>query len=129
MSATPSIPKWQYVAGWVCSVLILVPLLPSASFKILQPGDFLAQWTKDFPAATARPIGIAELLCTVLYFVPRTRVLGAILLAGYLGGAVCVHVRGGDGKFFVPFLVGVIAWLGIWLRDARLRAILPLTKD
>jgi Mn2+/Fe2+ NRAMP family transporter len=71
-------------------------------------------------------IGILEIACTVIYVIPRTSVLGAILLTGYLGGATATHVRIGDPSFFGPVIFGVLVWLGLWLRDARLRALLPL---
>jgi hypothetical protein len=70
-------------------------------------------------------IAIVELACVLLYAIPRTSVLGAILLTGYLGGAISTHVRAGE-PFYLPLGVGVIVWLGLFLRDARLRALLPL---
>ncbi len=123
-----TIPKWQVRTGWVLSCLPLLAFVPSAAMKILQPGDFLAQWSKGFPPATARPIGLVELACVVLYFVPATRVLGAILATGYLGGAVVTHVRIGEVAFVVPILIGVMLWGGLFLRDPRLRQLLPTTK-
>jgi hypothetical protein len=71
-------------------------------------------------------IGVLEISCTVVYLIPRTSVLGAILLTGYLGGATATHVRIGDPSFFAPFILGVLLWLGLYLRDSRLRALLPL---
>lgn len=122
-TATP--PRWQIITSWVLSVLLLVPFLPSAFFKIAQPGPFLAQWTTSFPASSARPLGIIELACVVLYFIPRTSVLGAILMTGYLGGAVATHVQKGEVNLVVPVLVGVIAWGALFLRTPRLRALVP----
>jgi hypothetical protein len=130
--ATPqsaSAPKWQTATSWVLSCLPLLAFLPSAFFKLAQPGEFLTQWSKNYPAATARPIGVVELGCVVLYFVPRTRVLGAILATGYLGGAVATHVQQGQGVFVVPVLVGMMLWGGLFLRDPRLRQLLPTTKE
>jgi xanthine/uracil permease len=72
-------------------------------------------------------IGILELVCVALYVVPRTAVLGAILLCTYLGGAVATHVRVAD-NFLPPVVLGVIAWLGIYLREPRLQALVPLRK-
>ncbi len=70
------------------------------------------------------------LVCTLLYLIPRTPVLGAILLTGYLGGAVATHVRVGEGLFSIlfPIIFGVLIWLGLYLRDDRLRALLPLER-
>jgi hypothetical protein len=123
-----AIPKWQVRAGWILSCLPLLAFLPSALFKLVQPGEFLAQWSKNYPPAAARPIGIVELSCVVLYFVPATRVLGAILITGYLGGAVATHVHGGEAIFVVPLLIGIMLWGGLFLRDPRLRQLLPTTK-
>jgi hypothetical protein len=78
-----------------------------------------------YPESLARPLGIVELACTIIYLVPQTAVLGAILLTGYMGGAIATHVRVGD-PYFVQIGMGVMLWLGLYLRDARLRALLPL---
>ena len=74
------------------------------------------------------PIGIVLLVCTVLYLVPATSVLGAILLTGYLGGAAATHVRAEQGLFSIvfPIIFGILIWLGLYLRDVRLRALVPL---
>ena len=77
---------------------------------------------------TARGLGIVLILCTILYAVPRTAVLGAILLTGYLGGAIATHIRVGNPLFshvLFGVYLGVIVWAGIYLRDARLRLLLP----
>jgi hypothetical protein len=71
---------------------------------------------------------VLELFCAAVYVVPRTAVLGAVLLTGYLGGAVATHVRVGDA-FIVPLLLGVLVWAGLYLRDERVRALLPLRKS
>ena len=73
----------------------------------------------------ALALGILELGCTLLYAIPRTAVLGAILLTGYLGGAMITHIRVGE-SFVVQFLFGVILWGGLYLRDPRIRALIPL---
>lgn len=71
-------------------------------------------------------IGLTLLACVVLYLVPRTAVLGAILTTGYLGGAAASHVQAEDPWFLFPVVLGVMAWAGLYLRDARVRALLPL---
>jgi hypothetical protein len=81
-----------------------------------------------FSEGTLTPIGILELACVVLYVIPRTAVLGAILVASYLGGATVTHVRVGDASAVTPVLLGVFAWLGLYLREPRLRALLPLRQ-
>ena len=124
-----SIPKWQRVTGWVLSGLLAVVFLPSAFFKIAQPAGFLDGWTKSYPAGSARPLGIIELTMFVLYLVPKTRYLGGLIMLAYLGGAVATHVHADDGKVFVPVLVGIIAWLGLFLRDRKLRALVPVVEE
>jgi hypothetical protein len=83
------------------------------------------------PAAQAwcgRGEGVVELACVVIYAVPRTAVLGALLTTTYLGGAVATHVRAGE-PFIAPVLVGIAAWVGLYLREDRIRALLPLRRD
>ena len=95
--------------------------------KIAQPPSFVDNFkTFGFPINEALPIGIVELLCTIIYLIPQTSVLGAILLTGYLGGAVATHVRVADPAFAGPLLLGVLVWVGLYLRDARIRALVPL---
>jgi hypothetical protein len=120
-----SIPKWQRVTGWVLSCLLALVFLPSAFFKIAQPEGFIEEWSKTYPSDTALPLGVIELATFALYLVPRTRYLGGLLMLAYLGGAVATHVHADDGKFFVPVVIGVVAWLGLYLRDRRLRALVP----
>ena len=81
-----------------------------------------------YPVPLGLGIGILELVCAVLYAIPRTSILGAILLTGYLGGATAANVRVGDPLFetLFPFIFGVVIWAGIFLRDDRLRALVPL---
>lgn len=81
-----------------------------------------------FRESTLTPIGILEIACTLLYVIPRTAVFGAVLLTAYLGGAVVTHLRVGD-PFFVPILVGVMVWVGLYLREPRLHPLAPLRKD
>ncbi|WP_165068162.1 DoxX family protein [Paludisphaera rhizosphaerae] len=126
---TDPIPKWQRVTGWVLSGILALAFLPSAFFKIAQPGDFAEKWSKDYPSSSALPIGVIELTIFVLYLIPKTRYLGGLLMLAYLGGAVATHVHINDGRFFFPVIVGVIAWLGLYLRDRKLRALVPLVSE
>ncbi|MBI2826829.1 MAG: DoxX family protein [Planctomycetia bacterium] len=80
-----------------------------------------------YPQELAVAIGITQLCCLVLYLIPRTAVLGAVLLTGYLGGAVATHVRVHD-NFAAAAIVGVLVWLSLYLRDPRVRALLPLRR-
>jgi hypothetical protein len=124
-----STPKWQVVTGWVLSAILALLFLPSAFFKIAQPGNFLEEWTKTYPAGAALPLGVVELTMYVLYLVPKTRYLGGMIVLAYLGGAVATHVHARDGMFFVPIIVGIVAWLGLYLRDRKLRALVPLVDE
>ena len=84
-----------------------------------------------YPVDTVQWIGVIELVCVVLYLVPRTAVLGALLLTGYLGGAIATHVRIGNPLFshiLFPVYVALFVWGGLYLRDTRLRELLPLRK-
>jgi hypothetical protein len=123
------IPKWQVVTGWVLSGVLALLFLPSAFFKIAQPGNFLDEWGKNYPAGAALPLGIVELSMYVLYLIPKTRYLGGLIILAYLGGAVATHLHVGDGFFPVPIVVGVIAWLGLFLRDRKLRALVPIVDE
>lgn len=114
---------------WFARILSALPVLLlcfSAIMKLIQPAGFAEQIAPmGYTTNVMFWIGIVELLCTILYVIPQTAVLGAILLAAYLGGATATHVRVGDA-FIMPIIVGVVLWAGLYLRDARLRALLPL---
>jgi len=98
--------------------------------KVMKP-DFVVKATVQlgFSENVIFPLGITVLICTILYAVPRTAILGAILLTGYLGGAVATHVRSGDPLFshiLAPVYFAVILWIGLYLREPRLGALVPL---
>jgi hypothetical protein len=117
--------------GWVLSGLVIAFLLMDATMKLLAlPIVLETQEPLGFSGAgLARGLGVLLLACTLLYAAPQTAVLGAILLTGYLGGAVVTHVRVGDPLFshiLFGVYVGVFLWLGLYLRDERLRALVPL---
>ncbi len=125
LATTPISPKLLWT-GRILSALPVLLLCFSAIMKLIQPAGFAEQAAPmGYTANVLFWIGIVELACTVLYVIPQTAVLGAILLAAYLGGATVTHVRVGD-VFIMPILVGVLVWGGLYLRDARLRALLPL---
>ncbi|MEX0713494.1 MAG: DoxX family protein [Pirellulales bacterium] len=108
------------------SGLPVAMLLFSGVIKLLQPAFVMDEFVRlGYPGSLVLGIGILELACTAIYVIPRTSVLGAILLTGYLGGATATHVRVGD-PFFGPVVLGALVWGGLLLRDARLRALLPL---
>jgi hypothetical protein len=80
------------------------------------------------PESMLTPLSILELACAVVYLIPATSVLGAILLTGYIGGAICTHWRVGD-QFFIQVALGIFVWLGIYLREDRLKALLPVRRS
>jgi DoxX-like family len=127
---TPApVGKGALWGGRVASGLPVLALILSSSMKLSHAPQIVEQFTGKlgYGAGSLTGIGILELLCVVLYVVPRTAVLGAILVTAYLGGAVATHVRVGE-PFVVPVLLGVLAWVGLFLRDQRLRALLPLRQ-
>ncbi len=126
--AAPS-NKAMLWGGRVLSAIPTLMLLSSAIMKFLHKPEMVQGFVGKFgyPENTLTVLGVVELLSTLLYVIPQTSVLGAVLLTGYLGGAVATHVRVGD-PFVAPFLVGVLVWAGLFLRDARIRALLPLRR-
>jgi hypothetical protein len=122
----------QIWAGRVLSTLAVLFLLFDAIGKLLRPAA-VVQGTAQlgWPASLLVPLGIIQVVCLILYLIPRTSVLGAILWTGYLGGAVATHVRIGQPLFthiLFPTYIAALLWGGLWLRDRRLRALLPVTK-
>ena len=128
-SLAPALPtsKGMLWTGRILSGLIVAFMLFTVSFGFLKP-EMSRQGMRDagYPESVGMPIAIALLVSVLLYAIPRTCVLGAILLTGYFGGAIATHVRLGQPTFVVGLSIAVLAWLGIYLRDARLRALLPL---
>jgi hypothetical protein len=121
--------KIQLWAGRVISAAVTAMMLLSATMKLSHVPPVVAKFTAIylFPESLISALGILELLCVLVYIIPRTAVLGAVLLTGYLGGAIATHVRAGE-FFAIPLLLGGVAWLGIFLREPRLHALLPSRK-
>jgi DoxX-like protein len=112
--------------GRIISALLVLMLLFSGSLKVFFQSKVADEFNRlGYPGSVILGIGIAEIACAIIYAIPRTAVLGAILVTGYLGGATATHVRIGD-PFIMPILIGVLVWVGLFLRDDRLRALLPL---
>lgn len=133
MSSTvqPGSPKASTWALWIGRVLSALPVLlltMSGMVKLLQP-DFLVQGFNHlgYDPSLSLYIGIVELLCVLVYLIPPTAVLGAILITGYMGGAIATHVRLGE-PFIVQIVVGVLVWLGLFLREPRLWVLLPIRR-
>ena len=123
--------KKRLWAGRIIRALLTLFLVMDGVMKLFKPAVVVEATVKlGYPENSILGIGIVLLVCTVLYVIPRTSILGAILLTGYLGGAVATHVRVGEGAFPVlfPVFFGVLIWLGLYLRDDRLRALIPLRR-
>ena len=122
----PQTNKVLYWTGWVLSLLPMPLLAMSIGFKLAQAKIAADGFAKmGFPEGSLLAIGIVELVVTILYLVPQTAVLGAILLTGYLGGAIVTHLRVGE-PYWAPFVMGVVLWLGLYCRDARVRVLAPI---
>lgn len=124
-----TLPKWQIITGWILAAPISGLLLFSASAKLTQPDGMATDiahlgWRMD----QMRPIGIVEACIVIIFLVPHTTVLGAVLITGYMGGAMATHVRI-DEPWITQFLVGVIAWLSVFMRDPRVRELLPIRRS
>jgi len=128
MKETISMPKKLLWTGYIMSALPVLLLLFSGAMKLMRTPSVVEGFTHlGYDHSVALGIGIVELLCTILYLIPRTSVLGAILLTGYLGGATATHLRIGE-PFYAAVLLGVSVWGGLFLRDERLRVLIPLRK-
>jgi hypothetical protein len=116
--------------GRVLSGLVVLFLIPDGIFKFVKPAPVVEAFAHvGLPLTLTNTLGIILLVCIAIYVFPRTSVLGAILLTGYLGGAVATHLRVGDPLFshvLFPTYLGVLLWLGLYLRDSRLRTLIPL---
>jgi hypothetical protein len=125
-SATQAVSKTNLWAGRIISTLVVLFLLFDAVAKLMKIAPVLQAFTQlGFSTSLAVPIGAVLLVCTILYVIPPTSILGAILLTAYLGGATVTHVRAGQ-PFYFPVIFGVLVWGGLYLRENRLRALIPL---
>jgi hypothetical protein len=122
--------NWKPWAGRVVSALSVLMLAMSASMKLTHSPMVVGVFVEHlgYQESALLPLALLELTCMILYVVPRTRVLGAVLLTGYLGGAVATHVRVGD-PFLVPLVLGILVWVGLYLRDPRVRALATLAAS
>jgi hypothetical protein len=132
-SASITVPRrGQVVTGRVLEVLTVLFLVFDGAMKIVRPPSVLqASAPLGFTSDMLLHIGIVLLLCTTLYVIPRTSVLGAALLTGYLGGAVSVMFRFGMPTFemMFPILFAVLLWISLWLRTPQLRRVFPLVRQ
>ncbi len=127
-SATQTAPvsKKMLWAGRIISALPVLLMVFTGAFGVHKPAVAKSGFVHfGYPERLLLPICIVEIACAIVYAIPRTSVFGAILLTGYLGGATATHVRAGE-PFYLPLIVGVVIWAGLFLRDDRLRALIPL---
>jgi hypothetical protein len=136
MGAPPRVmaqPKWMQRAGWAMSGLMIAFMLFDAVSKLALEHHVVEATTQiGFPMNSIRPLGIICIVCTILYAIPRTSILGAILLTGYLGGAVASKVRIEDPLFssiLFGIYFGILVWGGLYLRNEGLRALMPLSRN
>lgn len=116
-------------AGYIISALPVLFLLMDAIGKFVRPEAVVSGTVElGYPETVILPLGVILLACVALYVIPQTAVLGAILLTGYLGGAVATHVRIGNPMFthvLFPVYIGIFLWLGLYLRSRKLRELIP----
>ena len=121
---------WILWAGWVVSLWPVFVVGSSATWKLTRNAWYVMEFARiGWPESALNLLAFLQLGCIVLFLIPRTAVLGAILLTGYLGGAIATYVRVGEPyPVLVPLSTSMIAWAGLYLRDARLRSLLPLRR-
>jgi hypothetical protein len=127
-----TVSKGRLWSGRILSALPVLFMLMDGVMKLMKP-DFVVKATTQlgYPESVILPLGIVVLICTILYAVPPTAILGAILLTGYLGGAVATHVRAGDPLFthvLAPIYFAILIWGGLYLREPRLSSLVPIRR-
>ncbi len=122
---------WIIWTGRIVTVLPVFILLSSARWKLTHNPWYVSEWGRiGYAQSALNGIGLVQLMCVALYLIPQTAVLGTVLLTGYLGGAIASYVRIGDPyPMLVPLTTCLLAWVGIYLRDERLRALLPFRRS
>ena len=131
-TATLAPSKFRYRAGVALSALPVLFLTFDSVIKVIKIAPVIESFAQlGYPDALARGIGLLELACLAVFLIPRTAVLGAILLTGFLGGAISTHLRIGDPLFshtLFPVYIALMLWGGLYLRSDALRALIPLRK-
>ncbi len=123
--------RWIIWTGRAVTSIPVFILLSSARWKLTHSPFYVVEWTRiGYAPSALNGIGLVQLTCVALYLIPQTAVLGTVLLTGYLGGAIASYVRIGDPyPALVPLTTCLLAWAGIYLRDERLRALLPFRRN
>jgi DoxX-like family len=127
VEAVAPISKGMIWTGRVVSAIPVLLMLFSAVLKFAKPAQVVEGMVRfGYPASQLFLLGVLESLSCVVYLIPRTAVLGAILMTGYLGGATASNLRIGDPSYFLTVVLGVLVWLGLFLREERVRVLIPL---
>jgi hypothetical protein len=128
--AATRLNTWLTWSGRVVSIVPVAILLTSARWKLTHSPFYVAEWQRiGFAPDALNGIGLVQLACVALYLIPQTAVLGTVLLTGYLGGAIASYVRIKQPyPVLVPLSTCLFAWLGLYLREERLRALLPFRR-
>ena len=130
MQSTNTVSKTTLWTGRVMSALPVLLILLGSVMKLMKHPSVLEGFARaGLPERLILPVGLIELVCVVVYLIPRTSVLGAILMTGLLGGATITTLRVGDPTYPMPIIIGMLAWGGLYLRDVRLRALIPLRQE
>ena len=130
MQSTNAVSKTMLWTGRVMSALPVLLILLGSVMKLMKHPSVLEGFARTgLPERLILPVGMIELVCVLVYLIPRTSVLGAILMTGLLGGATITTLRVGDPTYPMPVILGMLAWGGLYLRDVRLRALIPLRKE
>jgi hypothetical protein len=130
----PVAPRFRTLTVWAGRLISVVPvwiLLSSARWKLTHNPWYVSEWARiGYAPGALNDIGLVQLTCVALYLIPQTAILGTVLLTGYLGGAIAAYVRLGEPyPMLVPLTTCLLAWAGIYLRDERLRALLPFRRS
>ena len=122
----------RFWTGWIITGLVSLFMLFDAGGKFVKPAPVVEAFARiGWPIELAPTLGAILLVCTIIYLIPQSAVLGAILLTGYLGGAVATNLRLQNPLLthtLFPVYLGVLIWLGLWLRDSRVGSVFPLLK-
>jgi len=129
MPISSPVTKTALWTGRVMSALPVLLVLFGSVMKLMKTAAVVEGFVRaGVPERLIIPVGIIELVCVIVYVVPRTAVLGAILMTGLLGGATITNLRIGDPTYPLPIILGMLAWGGLFMRDVRLRDLIPLRK-
>jgi hypothetical protein len=122
--------RWVVWAGWVLTLWPVFVVISSATWKLTRNPWYVGEFARiGWPETALTGLALLQLACLLLYVIPPTAILGAVLLTGYLGGAIATYVRMGEPfPVLVPLSTSLIAWAGIYLREERLRALLPFRR-